>query len=102
MDCASASCPLITGSCCIGSVCTVLEEATCQAVGGEFGGEGSPCENASCAAPCLGDFTNDDAVGFDDLLYLLSDWAGTEADLDGSGVTDFADVLILLAAYGPC
>ena len=70
--------------------------------GGEFGGEGSPCENASCAAPCLGDFTNDDAVGFDDLLYLLSDWAGTEADLDGSGVTDFADVLILLAAYGPC
>jgi hypothetical protein len=36
------------------------------------------------------------------LLFVLSDWDGTQADLDGSGTTDFADVLILLAGFGPC
>ena len=53
-------------------------------------------------ATCPGDFNSDSVISFDDLLFILSDWDGTQADLDGSGTTDFADVLILLAAFGPC
>ena len=102
MGCTSAACPLLTGACCIGSSCAILEASLCEQTGGVFGGEATSCGDVSCAPPCPGDFNNDSTIGFDDLLFVLSDWDGTQADLDGSGTTDFADVLILLAGFGPC
>ena len=102
VGCASAACPLLTGACCIGSSCAILEASLCEQTGGVFGGEATSCGDVSCAPPCPGDFDNDSVIGFDDLLFVLSDWDGTQADLDGSGTTDFADVLILLAGFGPC
>ena len=102
VECATAACPNLTGACCIGSSCAILEASLCEQTGGVFGGEASSCGDVSCAPPCPGDFNNDSAIGFDDLLFVLSDWDGTQADLDGSGTTDFADVLILLAGFGPC
>ena len=44
----------------------------------------------------------DGDVDFDDLLDVLAAWGkcqGCPADLDGSGVVDFGDVLILLANW---
>lgn len=101
-ECATTACPQLTGACCVGSSCAILEASLCEQAGGVFGGEASSCTEVSCSSPCPGDFNSDSVIGFDDLLFILSDWDGTQADLDGSGTTDFADVLILLAAFGPC
>ncbi len=40
----------------------------------------------------------------DDLLAVLDAWGnkGGPEDLDGSGTVDFGDLLLLLAAWGPC
>ncbi len=54
--------------------------------------------------PCPADLTGDGAVGFDDVLAILSAWGGTGGpeDLDGSGAVDFGDLLVVLGAWGPC
>lgn len=53
---------------------------------------------------CPGDLDGDGAVGFGDLLAVLtaSGAEGGAEDLDGSGIVDFGDLLILLTAWGPC
>jgi hypothetical protein len=66
-----------------------------------------PSELPDLGAPvedCRADADGDDAVGFGDLLFLLSDWgaAGGAADVDGDGVVGFPDLLIVLASWGPC
>ncbi len=40
----------------------------------------------------------------EDILRVLDAWGnkGGPEDLDGSGTVDFADLLIVLAAWGPC
>ena len=39
-----------------------------------------------------------------DILAVLTSWGneGGAEDLDGSGLVDFGDLLIVLAAWGPC
>ncbi len=54
---------------------------------------------------CPGDLDNSGAVGFPDLVLLLSAWGPCGVcpeDLDGSGAVDFADLLLLLGAWGAC
>ncbi|MHC5112805.1 MAG: DUF7453 family protein [Planctomycetota bacterium] len=41
------------------------------------------------------------AVG-DGLFLLVIDDGGCDADVDGSGVVDFGDLLLVIAAWGPC
>lgn len=56
-------------------------------------------------APCPGDLTGDGSVGVADLLELLAAWGpnpGHPADLTGDGNVGVADLLALLAAWGPC
>ena len=51
------------------------------------------------------DLDFDGVVGFDDLLILLAAWgpcAECVEDLDASGDVGFSDLLLLLAAWGPC
>ncbi|MFK7960818.1 MAG: hypothetical protein AB8G96_09860, partial [Phycisphaerales bacterium] len=61
---------------------------------------------ASCGGEvCLGDFDDSGVVEFADLLSLLSAFGpctDCPQDLDGSGTVDFTDLLSLLAAFGPC
>ena len=57
--------------------------------------QGHECE-------CLGDFTNDGTIGFEDVLYLLSNWGSPNADLNGGGTTDFEDLLVILSVWGTC
>jgi hypothetical protein len=53
----------------------------------------------------LGDLTGDGQVGFADLSILLAAWGacdGCAADLDGNGSVGFSDLSILLANWGGC
>lgn len=55
--------------------------------------------------PCPADLNCDGSVGFADLLIMLGAWgpaAGNTADLDGNGFVAFADLLVLLGTWGPC
>ena len=55
------------------------------------------------ANPCPADLDGNGIVNTADLLILFAQW-GTDgpADLDGSGVVNTADLLILFANWGPC
>jgi hypothetical protein len=49
-----------------------------------------------------GDIDGDGVVDVEDLLLLLGDWGdcpGCLADLDGNGVVDVSDLLILLGSW---
>jgi len=57
------------------------------------------------ADPCAADLDGDDAVGFADLLLLLSAWGSCGAcaeDIDGDGNVAFNDLVFLLSVWGPC
>jgi hypothetical protein len=58
-----------------------------------------------CAPPCPADISGDGAIGFADLLAVLAAWGPCPAcpeDLDGDGAVGFADLLTVLAEWGPC
>jgi hypothetical protein len=60
---------------------------------------------AQVEVPCAGDVNGDGAVGVADLLDLLAAWGpnpGDPADLNGDGVVGVPDLLIVLDAWGPC
>ncbi len=54
---------------------------------------------------CPGDVDINGVVDFADLIALLAAWgpcAGCPEDIDGSGTVDFGDVIDLLGGWGPC
>jgi len=54
---------------------------------------------------CPADLNGDGVVDFADLLVMLSVWGACEGcpeDLNGDGFVDFADLLELLSAWGDC
>jgi polyhydroxybutyrate depolymerase len=54
---------------------------------------------------CPEDLDGDGSVGFQDLLLLLAAWGpcgGCAEDLDGDGEVGFQDLLLLLAGWGEC
>lgn len=57
-------------------------------------------------APCPPDLDASDDVGFSDLLVLLAAWGPCQGecpeDLDGSDDVGFSDLLALLTVWGPC
>ena len=71
-------------------------------------GGAAPCQcNDHCDQNCPGDFgdppgTWDSQVDINDLLFLLGNYGGPGADIDGNGTTDIDDLLILFANFGPC
>jgi hypothetical protein len=55
--------------------------------------------------PCPGDMNGDGVVNVSDLLILLGAWgpcSGCDEDLNGDGVVNVSDLLILLGAWGGC
>ncbi len=53
--------------------------------------------------PCASDLDNDGVTDAADLAILLGDWGSDGLpDLNASGTTDAADLAILLGAWGPC
>jgi len=62
-----------------------------------------PLAAAPAAGPCDADLDQNGTVDFADLVGLLAQWGpcpGCSADLDGSGEVDFGDLLELLSLYG--
>ena len=58
-----------------------------------------------CAVPCRGDLDGSGVVDFGDVLLVLARWGPCEdcpEDLDDSGEIDFIDVLIVLGEWGAC
>jgi hypothetical protein len=56
-------------------------------------------------AACPGDFDGDGAIGFGDLLAVLSAWgpcAGCPEDVTHDGEVGFGDLLVILSSWGPC
>jgi hypothetical protein len=57
----------------------------------------------ACGEPA--DLDGDGVIGFADLLLVLAEWgpcAACPEDLDGSGAVDFPDLLEILGKWGPC
>ncbi|MCP3905170.1 MAG: hypothetical protein GY715_16210 [Planctomycetes bacterium] len=81
IDCADA------GACCLPTAtCMVLVESSCDSAGGIWRGVDTVC----------GDFNQN---GADDVCETIPLCGG---DLSGNGQVDFADVLIVIAEWGPC
>jgi hypothetical protein len=56
-----------------------------------------------CTGDCPEDLNGDGLVNTADLLILLANWGGEgDGDINGDGTVDTADLLILLAAWGEC
>ena len=67
------------GACCLSDgSCFDGTESECVAQGGQYQGDGSNCASVDCPQPpgekCLGDFDGDGQVGVADLLFLLASW----------------------------
>ncbi len=57
------------------------------------------------AAPCPEDLNGNGAVDFADILEIIAAWGPCTAcaeDLDASGDVGFGDILQVIAAWGPC
>ncbi len=69
----------------------------------EAGVDGVTLQSAGCPKQVPGDIDGDGSVGITDLLLLLAAWGpcpGCPADLDGDGTAGINDLLILLANWG--
>jgi hypothetical protein len=65
----------------------------------------APARAAESPCDCPSDVDGDGAIGFPDLLIVLSSWGpcpGCPADVDGDGVVGFPDLLAALSEWGPC
>jgi hypothetical protein len=52
---------------------------------------------------CPADLNGDGVVNTEDLLILLANWGTSgDGDIDGNGVVNTEDLLALLAAWGDC
>ena len=54
---------------------------------------------------CPEDLDGSGVVDFADILVILSAWGpcdGCPEDLSGNGIIEFADILAVLGAWGPC
>ena len=63
----------------------------------------APAGDDPCSCPA--DVDGSGTVGFADVLAVLADWGpceGCDGDVDGDGTVGFEDLLAVLAAWGPC
>ncbi|MCP3902639.1 MAG: hypothetical protein GY715_03300 [Planctomycetes bacterium] len=101
--------PVVTGACCSGELCVEFTEVTCISLGGTYQGDTSTCAPTNpCAPPpaCPEDLNGNLVVDFADILAVIAAWGPCGVpcpeDLSGNGQVDFADILAVIAAWGPC
>jgi hypothetical protein len=107
--CAAADCPQppATGACCAGDgSCSEATADECASTGGTYQGDDTDCGGASCPQPCPEDLNGNNAVDFADILEIIAAFGPCgvpcPADLDGSGDVGFGDILQVIGAWGPC
>jgi hypothetical protein len=67
--------------------------------------EGDNMIASACPSECLTDINNDGITDGADLTLLLGDWGpckGCAADITGDNMVDGADLTLLLGDWGPC
>ncbi|MCP3905825.1 MAG: hypothetical protein GY715_19545 [Planctomycetes bacterium] len=108
VPCSPAFCPPCTGACCFtdGS-CVVQTADDCVAAGGAYQGDDVTCGAANCPPPaCPEDLSDNGAVDFADILQVIAAFGPCPPqcpeDLDGSGDVGFGDILAVIGAWGPC
>jgi hypothetical protein len=86
----------------------VADQAIRIRVGGVNGAEGEGVLTISClpiTPPCPEDLNGSGVVDVSDLLMLLGAWGPCDdcpEDINGDGVVDVSDLLMLLGAWGSC
>jgi hypothetical protein len=77
-----------------------------SAAGGEWEAGGGYEGGPPPPPPCPADIDGSGVIGFGDLLAILSAWGACDPDcpedVDASGAVGFGDLLVVLSAWGPC
>ena len=68
------------------------------------GGVGTYTLEVFCTSCCIEDINGDGVVNVLDMLLVLAAWggAGGPEDVNGDGIVNVSDLLLVLAAWGPC
>ena len=95
-------CPVIAiGACCSEDSCYESTEQHCIA---EWRGAGTRCEDG-CTS-CVGDIDGSGVVDVFDLLMVISSWgpcpAGCDADVNADQLVNVLDLLMVIDAWGEC
>jgi len=110
--CDGVECPEPEGACCLDNgYCIVFTEAFCDIADGDWAGPGTDCTDAdengiadACENDCPEDIDGNGVVNTADLLLLLAAWgqSGGAADVNDDGIVNTSDLLQLLSAWGDC
>ena len=74
--CAEEDCsiPPATGACCVASGCVEVTMAECFAAPGIYAGDDTACDGTECPGSCYGDVNEDGSVNVNDLLIVIAAW----------------------------
>ncbi|HMN97622.1 MAG TPA: hypothetical protein PKC43_13030 [Phycisphaerales bacterium] len=100
-SCSVVGDPGCTDTCCCAVVCAVAPE--CCSVAWDASCIAVAMQACDLAPPCPTDLNGDGVTDGADLGILLGQWGGPgSADFNGDGVVDGADLGTLLGGWGPC
>lgn len=93
---------------------TIVHSTVCGNIGydsdptqvyGEYTDKGGNTISEECPVACAGDIDGDGVINVNDLLMLIGAWGtcdGCPEDIDENGVVNVNDLLIAIAAWGTC
>jgi hypothetical protein len=107
VGCDAAMCPPPgpRGACCrmvasnAASFCSILTAAQCAAAQGVYRGDGTACTPSTCVRACVCDWDHSGSITPIDLHMFLTDFLAGNADVNGDGHTDIADLNAFIDCY---
>ncbi len=79
----------LTGACCRSGVCTIETQASCEADGGDYQGDGTPCDPNPCPDFSVCTDLPPDGPGPPTHINVVAELGGSCADVDWSGTQTF-------------